>query len=112
MPAERLSPARLAIAAWGALGFSGVLARAIVSLTPMALEPIREHSLSGLHIAVYVAWVAWMWWSEGYRAFQKLLAPRVAARAMHLARRPRGHHGTPAPLACMSLFPAPRRRAV
>ncbi len=38
MPAVRLSPARLAIAAWGALGFGGVLARAIVSLTPMALE--------------------------------------------------------------------------
>src|SRR3970040_439556 len=109
MPAERLSPARLAIAAWGALGFGGVLARAIIGLTPMALEPIREHSLSGVQIAVYVVWVAWMWWSEGDRAFQKLLAPRVAARAMHLARHPRVHHVILAPLFCMSLFYATRR---
>lgn len=112
MSAERLSPGQVAIAAWGALGFGGLLLRAIIGLTPMALEPIREHSLTGLQIGLYVAWVVWMWWSEGYRAFQKLLAPRVAARALHLARNPRVHHVILAPLFCMALFHATRRRLI
>jgi hypothetical protein len=108
----KLGAGRTAIAAWGALGFGGLLVQAVVGLTPLALVPIREHTLTGVQTAIYVAWVVWMAWSEGYKTFQKLVAPRVAARAIHLARHPRLLHVLLAPAFCMALFHATRRRMI
>src|SRR5688500_5512472 len=112
MPGEPLAPRRVAIAAWGALGFAALLVKALVQLTPLALVPLREYTLDALHIAVYVAWVAWMAWTEGYKTFQQVVAPRVAARALHLARNPRPLHVALAPFYCMALFHATRRRMI
>ncbi len=112
MPGPSLSPGRIAIAAWGALGFGALLVRALVALTPLALAPIREHTLTTAQIALYVVWVAWMAYTEGYRTFQKLVAPRVVARAMYLARNPRPLHVVLAPPFCMALFHATRRRMI
>ncbi|MCG8420298.1 MAG: hypothetical protein MJE77_20390 [Proteobacteria bacterium] len=100
----------LAIALWGVFGFSFILVRAVWGLFPLAVEPIQTGSLSGLHIAAYVLWVAFMAYSEGYRGFQKHMSPRVAARAMYAARNPRPLLVILAPLFCMGLFHATRRR--
>lgn len=108
------SEPRLAYAAatWGVLGFSALLVKALYQLTPLALQPIREHTLSALQIALYVSWVAFMAYSEGYKGFQRQMAPRVAARSMYLARDPRPLWVALAPLFCMGLFHATRRRLI
>lgn len=94
---------------WGVSGVLLLFGRAIVRLAPMAWQPIAERSLSPLHIALYVAWVAFNAYSEGYRAFQKAFCPRVIGRAHQLASEPTGVRALLAPLYCLSLFHANRR---
>lgn len=94
---------------WGVLGVLLLFARAIVRLTPMALQPIAESSLSPLQVALYVAWVLFNAYSEGYRAFQKSFCPRVVGRAHQLAAAPTLLRALLAPCYCLSLFHANRR---
>jgi hypothetical protein len=94
---------------WGLAGVLALFARAIVRLAPYAWEPIADGSLSVLHIALYVVWVAFNAYSEGYRAFQKSFCPRVVGRAYHLAQSPRLLQALLAPFYCLSLFHANRR---
>jgi len=94
---------------WGVGGVIALFGRALARLTPMAWEPIEEGDLSPLQIAVYVAWVAFNAYSEGYRAFQRAFCPRVIARAYHLASEPRSWRALLAPFYCLSLFHANRR---
>lgn len=94
---------------WGLAGVLALFARAILRLAPYAWQPIADGSLSVLHVVLYVVWVAFNAYSEGYRAFQKSFCPRVVARAHHLAQNPRPLHALLAPLYCLSLFHANRR---
>jgi hypothetical protein len=94
---------------WGVLGVLALFARALVRLAPMAWQPIADGSMTALHIALYVAWVAFNAYGEGYRAFQKSFCPRVIGRAHHLASNPKLLHALLAPLYCLSLFHANRR---
>lgn len=97
---------------WGVLGFAAVLVQAIVGLFPKAVQPIRDGSMSSFQIALYVAWVGFMIYSEGYKGFQKQLSPRMAVRSMYAARNPRPLLVILAPLFCMGLFHATRRRLI
>ena len=94
---------------WGLGGVLALFARAIVRLAPYAWQPIADGALTPLHIALYVAWVLFNAYSEGYRAFQKAFCPRVVGRAYHLAQNPRSLHALLAPAYCLSLFHANRR---
>lgn len=94
---------------WGLAGVLALFARAIVRLAPFAWQPIADGSLAPVHIALYVAWVAFNAYSEGYRAFQKSFCPRVVGRAYHLALNPRPLFALLAPIYCLSLFHANRR---
>ena len=73
---------------WGVAGVLLLFGRALWRLTPMAWQPIADGSLSAMQIGLYVAWVAFNAYSEGYRAFQKAFCPRVVGRAYHLAQNP------------------------
>lgn len=86
-----------------------LLVQAIWRLTPLALEPLQTGELSAAQSALYVGWVLFSMYTEGYRGFQKRFSPRVVARALHLVRHPRPLHVLLAPLFCMSLFHATRR---
>ncbi len=108
----RNSRAFYALTLWGVLGFCLLIVRAIWRLTPLAYAPIREGNLTDLQIAVGAIWVVFMLYSEGYKGFQRKLAPRLVARAMYLARHPRLHHAVLAPLFCMGLFHATRKRMI
>lgn len=101
-----------ALVLWGVLGFCLLLVRAIWSLTPNAVAPLRDGSLTGLQIGLFAAWVVFMAWSEGYKGFQRQLAPRLVARGLHLARHPRAVHALLAPFFCMGLFHATRKRLI
>lgn len=111
-PSEQETKTLYAVAAWGVLGFAALLVKALWQLTPLALEPIREHTLSGLQVALYIGWVAFMAYSEGYKGFQRQMAPRVAARGMYAARNPRPALVLLAPLFCMGLIHATKKRLI
>ncbi len=101
-----------AVAIWGVLGFAAILIQAVVGLFPLAIEPIQEGSLTGLQTGLYVLWVVFMAYSEGYKGFQKQMSPRVAVRSMYAARNPRPLLVIFAPFFCMGLFHATKRRLI
>jgi hypothetical protein len=101
-----------AVAVWGVLGFAALVFRAVWSLTPVALAPIRAGTMTALHWFLYIGWLVFMVYSEGYKGFQRKVAPRVAARAMYAARNPRPLLVILAPLFCMGLFHATRKRLI
>lgn len=94
---------------WGVGGVLVLFVRALVRLAPMAWQPIADGSLSAFQIGLYVAWVVFNAYGEGYRAFQKAFCPRVIGRAHLLASDPRPLHALLAPFYCLSLFHANRR---
>lgn len=111
-PTGRLPPSALLVAFWGVGGVCLMLGNAVYRLTPVALEPILAGGLTWWHGALYVGSVAFNGYAEGYKAFQKAFSPRVAARALHLARRPHPLHVLLAPAFCMGLFHATRKRMI
>jgi hypothetical protein len=97
-------------ALWGIFGFVLILTQAIYRLAPLAWQPIASGELETWHYGLYVFSILFNGYSEGYKAFQLQVAPRVIARADHLASRPKFLHVLFAPLFCMALFHASRRR--
>lgn len=105
-------PLRVAVLLWGVLGVVALCAQAIVRLAPRALEPILDGSLGALEWSLLGGWVLVNAYAEGYRGFQKAFAPRVVARALHLSKDPRPLRVLLAPLFCMALFAATRKRLI
>lgn len=97
---------------WGVFGFLFLLGQAIIRLVPLSLEPFQMEGLAWWHYVLYGLSVVCMAYSEGYKGFHLKAAPRIVARAMHLARHPRPLFVVLAPLFCMSLFHATRRRLI
>lgn len=100
------------VALWGVLGILLLLGQAILRLAPVALEPLRDGSLTPALGVLYVVVVVANAYAEGYRGFQRRFAPRVVARALHLAREPRPLHVVFAPLFCMAYFHSKRRARI
>jgi hypothetical protein len=101
---------RLALA-WGVGGVALICGRATVNLVPMMLEAFT-YDLGPGHWVFLVLWLAFMGYAEGYRGFQKRLAPVVVGRALALPER-----GTPlrwllAPWFAMGYFHATKRRLI
>ena len=104
--------AEILIYGWGALGVVAVLTQAVVRLTPHALQPLRQGSLSAAQAFIYVAWVLFSAYTEGYRSFQGRFSPRVVARALYLAKAKHPLGVALAPLFCMAFFHATRRALI
>jgi hypothetical protein len=99
----------VAILLWGVLGVVALLVRALWRLVPPALEPLDEGAAV---LAVYAASVLFNAYAEGYRGFQKQFAPRVVARAAWLRENPRPLLIVLAPVFCMGLIHATRKRLI
>ena len=97
------------IAIWGVAGVAAILARAVIALTPNALQPILAGTFSRVHWVILVGWVMFMVYSEGYRGFHLGFSPRVVHRAYELARRPSFVRLVLAAPFCMGFFSASRR---
>ena len=98
------------IALWALFGVSALLVHALVRLTPLALEPIQDGSLSAFQIVVYVLWVLLNGYAEGYRGFHLRFSPRTVDRAFRLGHHPpKPAYVLLAPLFAMGLFHATRR---
>ena len=95
---------------WSVGGVLALLAQAIVRLLPRALEPILDGSLDVVATLAYLAAIAGMAYTEGYRGFQQRFSPRVVVRALHLAKHPKPLLVVLAPLYAMALIHATRRR--
>jgi hypothetical protein len=93
---------------WGIAGVVGLLAQAIVRLTPRAVEALKSE-LDTMQWITLVLWCAFMVHAEGYKGFHRRFSPRVVARAWTLAEHPRTWQVVFAPAFCMSLVHASRR---
>lgn len=97
---------------WGVLGVVTILVRAIVKLIPVAAEPFQGDTLTTVGWVTYALSIILMGWSEGYRGFQKAFSPRVVARAFALRQVRNPLYLVLAPLFCMGLMHATRKRLI
>lgn len=100
-----------AAGAWGIAGVGALLVEAVVRLVPVARGVVAT-KLSTLELVILVGWVLIGGYAEGYRGFHKQFSPRVVARALHLGEHPRPLYVVLAPLYCMGLLHATRRRVI
>lgn len=99
-------------ATWGVLGVSALLGSAMLRLWPLVREAVEGwRSDAGFWVAV-TASLVFFGYAEGYRAFQRQLAPRVVARALTLVERATVLRAVFAPFFCMGYFGATRRRLI
>ena len=96
---------------WGVGGIFAILGEALYRLTPRALDPLLSGELSVPETAFYAVTVASMALGEGYVGFQRNFSPRAVARAFQLNTAPRSRQLL-APLYCMGLLYATRRRLI
>ncbi len=100
------------IASVGIVWVTWLLGNAILRLTPLALEPWFDGSLT---LPLQLLWIGWFvvnGYFEGYRGFQQRFSPRVVSRAAYL-----GEHPTPLRVLlalpfCLSLFHARRAQLI
>jgi hypothetical protein len=101
------------IAAWGLAGVVLLLVQALYRLTPRALEPLRDGTLEGVNLVLYVGFFVFSLYAEGYRGFQKAFVPRTVARAFYLSQNPSPLRVVLALVYAMALMHAkPKRLAV
>ena len=96
-------------ALWGLTGVFLLVGGAVFRLGPLAIDAF-SYDWQWYHGIVFVLFVLFMLYSEGYRGFQRAFAPRVAARALYLREHPDVLHVLFAPFFCMAFFHAPRKR--
>ncbi|HYG66798.1 MAG TPA: hypothetical protein VD838_04035 [Anaeromyxobacteraceae bacterium] len=99
-------------AAWGILGAAGLLGLAIFRLHRVALEAFVAKPLGPGSWLAALGLMALLGYFMGHRGLARAFAPRVVSRALHLARHPRPLHVALAPLYCIGLVHASRRRLV
>lgn len=102
----------LIIAAWGIAGVVAIVGRALIGLTPIALEPIRAGELGMVHWIVLVLWVVTNAYAEGVVGFHRKFSPRTVDRALYLGRHPSILRVLLAPVFCMGFFHAGRRTRI
>lgn len=104
---------RLSLAAiWGVGGIVALLGEAILRLLPLGLAPLLSGELTLQQGALYVVVIAFFGFAEGYRGFQRAFSPRAAARALWLSDHGSTAQKALAPLFCMALLWATRRRLI
>ena len=98
-------------AVWGLSGVVLLLSSAVWRLTPIAWDALTG-PLSTVQTGFAVFWVIFMAYSEGYKGFQKAFSPRVVVRAAWLRTHPRAWLVLLAPLFCMGMVHATKKRMV
>lgn len=105
----RVKPLGTFGAAWGIGGVFLLIGSAVYRLTLLAFEAF-SYTFHWYHWTALAAFALFMAYGEGYRGFQRGLAPRVAARARYLKDHPRSLHACLGPFFCMGYFHAPKKR--
>jgi hypothetical protein len=94
--------------AWAMVGWSAVLAFAIVRLSAVAAEAWQFDFTLPQWLVLIVNSLL-MLWAEGYRGFQRRFSPRAAARVLHLHQAASPLHAALAPAFCVGLVGATPR---
>ncbi len=94
--------------AWAILGWSAVLAYAIVRLSAVAADAWQFDFTLPQWLVLMVNSLL-MLWAEGYRGFQRRFSPRAAARVLHLYRAASPLQALLAPAFCVGLVGATPR---
>ena len=93
---------------WACAGFTALLLSAVYRLSQQALGALA-YEFTPLQVALLVANVVFMAYSEGFRGFQQRFSPRFAGRAWQLNGQSSSLEKLLAPFYAMGLFRAPRR---
>lgn len=95
-------------------GLGGTLALVVTPLPRLAghAADAFAHGLTPLQWGLTILWCLFMAYAEGYRGFHLRFSPRAVVRAEALARAPHGLPALLAPLTCMGLLHATRRRLI
>jgi hypothetical protein len=105
-------PRSIAAAVWGVGGTVVILLDAVIRLGHTAITILGRETIGAGHAVFGAAWLFFIVYVEGYRAFQKRFSPRVVARAFYLAEHPRPLHVALAPIYVMALMHTTRRRLI
>jgi hypothetical protein len=98
-------------ALWGVVGVAAIIVASLHRLLPLG-QATYSHSLTWAHWLAISTWVPIATWLEGYRGFHLSFSPMVASRARYLRDHPRPLHAVLAPLFCIGLIHATRRRVI
>jgi hypothetical protein len=98
------------IVLWGLGGTLLVLVQGLGKVGRVAWELADGPAVSPLAWLLTVPWVVFMAYTEGYRGFYLAFSPRAVARAWAIGREPTLARALLAPLICMGLWQATRRR--
>ena len=96
-------------AVWGLSGVVLLLLSAVWRLSPIAWDALTG-PLSTVQAGFAGFWVLFMAYTEGYKGFQKAFSPRVVVRATWLRDHPKPWLVLLAPLFCMGMVHATRKR--
>mmetsp|Transcript_7948 Transcript_7948/g.11104 ORF Transcript_7948/g.11104 Transcript_7948/m.11104 type:complete len:257 (+) Transcript_7948:80-850(+) len=98
---------------WGVVCVLSVLYNAIKRLSPVAFEVFGStKTLSPVFWASYASFVAFMAYTEGYKAFQKKFSPLVVKRALTLDEKLTPMRAVFAGPYCMGMFHATKARKI
>jgi len=111
MPTSRPLRSKL-VATLGIAFITYLLGNAIVRLTPLALAPWRDGSLSTFQKLLWIGWFAGNAYFEGYKGFQQRFSPRVVGRAAYLGDHPTALRIVLAPFFVLSMFHAKRSQLI
>lgn len=109
--AGRPGPLGTIAAAWGVGSLILLLAFAVGRLAPIARESVSQQ-LEWHHWAALVLNAGFMAYAEGYRGFQRGMAPRIIGRAAELAHSPSIARTILAPAYCYGVIDAPTRQVI
>jgi hypothetical protein len=100
--------------AWGLLGLSCLLCSSVFRVGKVTFGAWGPDvpGLEPWHWVFLAAWVGFMGYMEGYRGFQLGYSRRVVLRALALRSESRLLPRLLAPLSCMGVIYAPRRRLI
>lgn len=100
------------VSVWGVLGAMALLGFGVWRVFPHALEPmLTPGSMTRTQAWLYAFCVVFNAWTEGYKAFQKMVVPRALVRAHWLNEHPGRIPAWSAPFFVAGFF-AMKRRAL
>jgi len=102
-----------AVTAWGVIGCMLLISTGVYRVLPHAIEPVwPTYTLRVWELALYVGFIVFQAWTEGYKGFQQGVVPRILARAQWLTDHPRRVHPLVAPFFVTGLFGMTRRALI
>lgn len=110
---ENVHRAANGLTAWGVIGCMLLISSGVYRVVPHAIEPIwPEYTLTAWELVLYVGFIVFQAYTEGYRGFQKGVVPRILARAQWLTDHPERVHPLLAPLFVTGLFGMAKRALI